>query len=197
MSKSDAERIIPKSERDHYIEWMRSSVQEYAQGYTPKQRLIHTKGARAHVIHSHIVDRVAREFDAIHGAHVQPKRGRHLLIVADTHVGWFKKLDDRRRPRYIRTSQSVRYAGQLRLIGVPEPTHLILGYQLNAVGTDCSAIYIICPDGDKIAWEWQIWGAEPATLPVTATVDSPAPGASGTRIVPRTGLKAVENETDA
>ena len=173
MTADDAKRLIPKEDLDRYTEWVHEGVRDYFSHYEAGDRRVHSKRSRSSLINDHIINRVYRGFEEIQGANLIWRRGRYLLAVKDTFLGSFKKLDQTMRSRSVPTRQALAFVGQLPYFGMPEGvTHLILGYRLNDLETDAEGIYIVCPDGDSISWQWQIGGPGILELPLGVAAPS-------------------------
>lgn len=175
MTLDEAKQLISKQERARYVEWVLEGVRDYFRRYEAGDRRVHSKRSRSSLINDHIIDRVYRGFGEISGARLFRRRGRYLLSVRDTFLGSFKKLDKAMRVHGIPTGQALAFVGQLpRFDMPPSVTHLILGYRLNELQTDCEGVYIVCPNGEDIAWKWRIGGPQVVELPMDPAVPSAA-----------------------
>ena len=107
--------------------------------------------ARAMIIHTFIIREAERKFDGIPGVHVLNWKGLFLINFEKVQVR-FKKLNRRLQSNNILTSQTVAYACQETLPGIPPAINLVAGYQPDKFHTDIEAIAIVCPNGTKYHW---------------------------------------------
>jgi hypothetical protein len=168
---------------DLYRSCVRDRVDGYYVEYAKRFQIVHSPRSRASLIHDHIIDLVRRRFGEVTGAQLVTVRGRFVLTFSrqgSAFHGSFKKVDRTHRPRFIRTRQAVRFVGQVPLFEVEgTATNLILGYRLNKLATGLAGTYIICPDGDAVAWVWQIDGAEQIDLFPVGQPEAPAAWGTG------------------
>lgn len=135
--------------------------------------------SQANVLRDYIVRNVKREFpDGIDGIRHQERRGLFLLYIRDEYVLRFKKLGRGRRTMNIPTQLSMDFTSQQPLQLFPDlapALHLNVGYHTLAT-LATSTVWITCPKGDAVDWEWQISeDAEPIQLPTSVTPTGPAP----------------------
>lgn len=136
-------------------------------------------GSQANVLRDYIVRNIKREFpDGVDGIRHQERRGLFLLYISDAYVLRFKKLGRGRRTMNHHTQLSLDFLLQqpLRLFPDLAPAlHLNVGYHPGATLAS-SSIWITCPNGDSLEWEWQISeDADPTQLPTFLAPAAPAP----------------------
>jgi hypothetical protein len=129
---------------------------------------------QAGILRDYIVAEIRSEFPEDEpGIHHTTRSNLYLLSIHNLYFLRFKKLDRRLRTRNNPTQMSLDYLLQrpLELFPDLEPaTHLNLGYR-PGLTIATSSIWITCPDGNALEWEWGLSEAEePAQLtPVAPT----------------------------
>ena len=136
-------------------------------------------GSQANVLRDYIVRNIKREFpDGVDGIRHQERRGLFLLYISDAYVLRFKKLGRGRRTMNHPTQLSLDFLLQQPLQLFPDlapALHLNVGYHPGATLAS-STVWITCPNGDALEWEWQISeGGDPIQIPTFITPAGPAP----------------------
>lgn len=136
-------------------------------------------GSQANVLRDYIVRNIKHEFpDGVDGIRHREKGGLFLLYISDAYVLRFKKLGRGRRTMNIPTQLSLDFLLQQPLQLFPDlapALHLNVGYH-PASTLATSTVWITCPDGDALEWEWQISdGAEPIQIPTFIAPAGPTP----------------------
>lgn len=137
-------------------------------------------GSVANVVRDYIVREIKREFpDGVDGIRHQERRGLFLLFIRDAYVLRFKKLGRGRRTMNQPTQLALAFVAQEPLGLFPDLApvlHLNVGYHAPTTLAS-STVWITCPDGDALEWEWQISeDADTVRIPVAAT-SQPTPAA--------------------
>lgn len=104
--------------------------------------------------------------------------GLFLLYISDSYVLRFKKLGRGRRTMNHHTQLSLDFLLQqpLRLFPNLAPAiHLNVGYHLGP-SLASSTVWITCPNGETLEWEWQISDeGGPIQIPTSIAPIGPAP----------------------
>ena len=129
------------------------------QSYDPAHRAIHDSTTRANIVHAHWVDRASRFAETTDGSELLSLSRLKLLIVnvdGAVFAVRMKKVDAELRSANVVTQQVEDFRNQEPLDGMSGACHLELGYMLNAPATAISAVYLVCPSGDGIAWSVEL-----------------------------------------
>lgn len=113
--------------------------------------------ARACLIFNFIKSNVCAKFSNRDDVKIVDANGIFLLIIRGQINLRFKKLNGDKKPGNIKTTQTKDFMGQ-RTWGVFLETNnnLIAGYELNETETSLREISIMCPNGEKVAWYFNI-----------------------------------------
>ena len=112
---------------------------------------------RSCFVYDHICHEVIRRFTGIEKVRWSVDKGFLVLIIEDTVVVRFKKLDRRGRVRYIPTHQSTMYFLQEELPGFPSQVlRLNAGYQLNELQTEIANMFITYQKGSDVEWSFPV-----------------------------------------
>jgi hypothetical protein len=136
-------------------------------------------GSQANVLRDYIVRNIKLELpDGVDGIRHQEKRGLFLLYISDAYVLRFKKLGRGRRTMNHPTQLSLDFLLQQPLQLFPDMApalHLNVGYHPGATLAS-STVWITCPNGDALEWDWQISDeGEMTQIPAFMTPTGPAP----------------------
>ena len=129
--------------------------------YSAEAKRDHTKSARAHIRHCHIVARMNRVVMEHSNIRAITRQGRPLFIFKDKLQFSIKKFDRRLRTSNVSTQQASAFKAQLPL-GVdmpPKLTNVFAGYKYDLTEMFYE-VYITCPDHEQNHWIWKISGAE-------------------------------------
>lgn len=130
--------------------------------WSPYSPHLITPRTRANIMHDFMTARARNKVNGTYGIRVHESGGLFLLIIEDKINIKFKKLNEDKRPSNIPTQQSLYFMEQMELPGIPFATNLVVGYELNKLQTDISAVSIICPLGIKNDWFFDIDGEIPS-----------------------------------
>ncbi len=121
----------------------------------PGRRVAFCPATRAGMLYDRLAQLVKQALDG-HPRVEVTHRGRMLrLIIDDTVMVRFKKLDENHRAKNVRTPSQRSDYFQYRLPGMEEPdlTKLVFGYRLNATETAIDGRFVTCPK----SWEENHW----------------------------------------
>jgi hypothetical protein len=178
---------------DLVTEALRAYLRDYGE-----HRYRHTARTEANIIHD-LMREGARLRFSDHPRVKLIDKGIHFKVCIDGE--WVIKL--KKMGRGLRTSNYptqaaldfVHQEGQLLLPGVAgEPTNLHLGYHKREIELLSSPVYLTCPDGGSIAWEWML------EAPVAAVETPAAPEevqVARPRVTPKTQPAATEQTASA
>lgn len=123
-------------------------------------RTVLQNGSQSHVLRDCIVFEIKARFEGRPGFNVWSRGQTFLLSYQGEYLIRIKKLSPRSlRASYGRTIQAQAWVDQrqIELPHLPDPaTHLHLGYALNAMRSSMQGIYLVCPDGSRLHWHWQL-----------------------------------------
>lgn len=141
---------------------IRGALNDYTTLYAALRHK-HSKRTQASIIHDLMVARFTEEFgEAERGVAsdvaVHSKGNLRLIIAADgKYKIKMKKLDGNLAAKNIPTQAAIRFVQQLSFAQVPAPTNLFIGYQVaNDAELAASKVWITCPAGNDIGWEWEL-----------------------------------------
>jgi hypothetical protein len=155
---------------------------------------------QANVLRDYIVSEIRAEFPEDEpGIRHTNRRNLYLLTIWGRYSLRFKKLDRRRRTRNNPTQLSLDFLLQRPLELFPDleaTTHLNVGYQ-PGLTLATSSVWITCPDGALLGWEWSLSEPDELTQIVPfAPSRSPMPRvASAARVRPRRRLAKTDDES--
>lgn len=121
----------------------------------PERRVAFCPATRAGMLYDRLVQLVKQSLDG-HPRVEVTHRGRMLrLIIDDTIMVRFKKLDENLRAKNVRTPSQFGDYFQFRLPGTEEPelTKLVFGYRLNATESEIEGRYVTCTKN----WDENYW----------------------------------------
>lgn len=151
-----------------------SAIASY-QGEIGKFAFRHSKRSQASLIHDYMVDAIKAEFDDEPGVTYSTRRNLFTVNFFHKYLIKLKKHDGRLRTRNIPTQLVLDWLDQkqLDLPGMPdEATKLHLGYQ-PGMTLATSKVWLTCPDGSVLDWQWELAGDEPVELPIPKPVPRP------------------------
>jgi hypothetical protein len=137
---------------------VRNGLREFRQ-YGPL-RYRHRKRTDSSIINDLIVDQARQNFADIPGVEFTDRYKCFLLGFFGRWVVKFKKLDENLRPAISDTQTFLDFVNQQaapELPGAEGPTNLHLGYlRLNQVALEDSSVFLVCPQGRRLSWEWEL-----------------------------------------
>lgn len=158
MTREDAERLLAPL-LDTIRDCIADAIREYRNldsGLRWKLR----KRSRSSMINDFMAFNARSRLAGLEGVYFSEYRGLFSVYVGDGIRLRFKKLDSRLRPSYIPTGQANDFMCQVNppmLDGMPvPPTNLIAGYRVETMPLSTPAIYVVCPDGKRNAWELRV-----------------------------------------
>lgn len=181
------QKLFEQAVRNAFADWEAYGV----------ARIIHQPRTQTSLIHDHLVDQLKRLFADVPGVQFPIIRGRTLMLIKDDFVTSIKKLDKRHRSSSVATAQSVGFLHQASLPGLEPATNLIFGYTYNETRTGWDEIWVTCPDGFGLAYEWCIARADavPENISELRPADVAVEGERKRRV--RRRDKAAQEGTDA
>ncbi len=152
------------------------------------------KGTEAAVINDYIRDEARKALAEDGRIQIIEKRRSFLICMAGYAIK-LKKFDSHLRTRSIPTHAARSFLNQQpQLEGMPgDPMNLFLGYQRNDVEITTSPIFLVCPDGKEIEWDWQLLESEAASVEEPV---QPAPSEPQPVLTPVSRVKPKVVETD-
>lgn len=143
-------------------------------------RYRHRRRTDANIINDLIVDRAKVNFRGIPGVESTDKRATLYLGFFGRWIVKIKKLDRKLRSRNVETQAVLDFVNQRpdpELPGLEGPTHLHLGYQRNdQVELENSRVFLVCPLGNALAWEWELLeGSSGLLVPAAAAAPPQVP----------------------
>lgn len=182
-SRDDGTRILGP-----YLERVARCIEKawgYFESLSPEIRAHMSAKTRACFLNDWILRFAREEFEKDRSvAFLRGRGGLFLLGIAGAFLLRFKKLKANLRSSNISTNQSMLFASQGSLPGLPEATHVNAGYVLNQMQTSIAMMYVTCPVGKAIKWEIDLaefCASNVTTMPVQAP-KQPKPRAT---IVPK------------
>lgn len=148
---------------------VRGALDDYTTQYAAL-RYKHSKRTQASIIHDLMVARFSEEFGAAergvaNDVAVHSKGNLRLIVAAGgKYKIKMKKLDSKLAAKNIPTQAALRFVWQqLSFVHVPNPTNLFVGYQVaNDAELTASKVWITCPAGNVVGWEWELAQANDA-----------------------------------
>lgn len=150
-----------------FYEAIAGALREFIAEYAIKRKDLSVRSERS-IIHDLMVKHIKREFTGIPGIATYFKHNLFLLGVGGSYTIKLKKLNRRLRTSNATTQLVLDFLRQqLEIPGLEGPTCLHLGYKLHPVELTKSEIYITCPNGRRLAWDWLLdSGAAATRVPV-------------------------------
>ncbi len=147
---------------------IKAALKEFVSDYAAQRKDLSARSERS-IVHDLMVKHVTREFAGVPGVAAFLKRNLFTLGVRGVYTIKLKKLDTRLRTRNHSTQLVVKYLEQHFQPAIPgceHPTNLHLGYKLaDPMELTKSAIYITCPNGTRLEWDWPLAEESAETLP--------------------------------
>lgn len=113
----------------------------------------HQARSRANLVNDHIVAFANDKLSRMSGVRHLSVFGRKLFQIRDQLVLHFKKLDRRKIASNYPTLFALDFNKQLELPGLPATLpRLIAGFVPSSDWTRIEAVYVTCPNGDKVGW---------------------------------------------
>lgn len=199
MPEADAKRNLePYSERIAKCLQIGPQIWEELVNLAPAQCKMVSQRSISSLEYDWVADAIEREFEN-DGPDVQVIRQyRSLrLNIKDVLIAKFNKLDGRGRPHWNKTrvqtafrlqqSDGAQREAQALLPGFPNPTKVIIGWQLDKLQREITAILVSCPLGNEVVWEFTISGpSEVEVMPQFTTAVGPSETHTRARAVPKT-----------
>jgi hypothetical protein len=140
---------------------IRGAHQDYQSGYSPQQRLIHSKRTRATILYDHARARLDVGLAGVSGVHVLTYRGLTMVILDDQFLIKIpKKLSRRFLSRTYPTEQTLAFMTHTSQESFPflhNRTSVIVGYLSNDIDAEAVEIWATCPDGSgRNHWKFQL-----------------------------------------
>lgn len=155
---------------------VRKALDEYVKGYK-KLRRRHSKRTQASIIQDLMVAAAEDEFGSAErgvakDVAVYTKGNlRFIAVNGGLYKIKLKKLDQHRAASNIPTQAALSFCQQMCFDSIPSSTNLHLGYQvLNDAALTESKVWIACPTGSAVGWEWELVEADTSTRAVTEVV---------------------------
>ena len=160
----------------------------------------YSKSTEAAIINDYIRAEARKALDENPRVKLIEKYRTMLICVDGEYTIKIKKLDSRLRTRNVPTRAVREFLNQQpQLDGMPErPTNLFLGYQKQEIELTTSLIYLVCPDGREVEWEWELTGTAGGGVPPTpATGIPPTPQGPRRHITPKPAKREDPSEGEA
>jgi len=188
ISLDDAKGIMTPEIARLLLESIVSGFEDYFVKVPEESRAICSATTRANFINDHMIYHASDRVKDHPDVQFIMRRGRTHLIIGEGLEVKLKKLNLNRRPSNILTQEVSNYHDQIPL-KYPHPqqlefpgmlnpiANLIAGYQLNRIKTGIQAVYVVCPQGSRNRWEWELdFIAKPAvTTQPEPTIAPPRP----------------------
>lgn len=162
--------------------------------------------SQSSLMHDLVVHHIRKRFDGRPGINLTTHRNLFLMSVGGEWLIKIKKLrKGTLRASNVPTIQAQAFVEQmqLQLDGMPPvPTNLHLGYTLSPARSAIEGVYLVCPDGSRLHWRWQLlrWddiGPAGQIVPMPSRPSGDAPAAPRVRPKPLAGEEAVRGEGTA
>lgn len=217
MSREEFVGLLTPKQIGFFPAAIRGGLAIYADpsNYSPRALIDHSKAVRAQIRNAHIINEARRLIasDPALGVMERTIRHRVLFLVNSRAYVSFKRLDDMLRGSNYQTAQVKRFNRQLwpgadestvasdeDVIGdialqpslwmpsmIPDMINVWAGYKPDRTETHFD-YYLICPDGDANAWEWQLSENDMIELATTTRPsETKAARKIRRRVIPRPG----------
>ena len=144
----------------------------------PEYPLCSRRGRRTNM-NEFIVQEVRSQFGDMVGVNIIETKSGRFLVTVEGIVLLFKHVDVGYKPSNYPTRESIAFNKQLPLPGVPKGPRLVIGYQLNALETELTGVFVILLKGNNVMWYYELGKAGGAVIEMFP--ESPA----GPRVVPK------------
>lgn len=142
---------------------VKDGVTDYVTDYAALRRR-HSLRSQSSIINDLMVERAKQHFSDMPGVRFIRRGNGFRILLGDDYVIKLKKLNQKLQASNVMTqavfafiTQAPGASAQLQLKGMPPPpTNLHLGYQLKGVELTNPNIWVVCPDGMKVGWEWEL-----------------------------------------
>lgn len=203
-SRKQAETDLAEYELK-FTEAVKAALKEFVSGYASKRKDLSARSERS-IVHDLMVKHIRIGFADLPGIAIRLKRNLFLLGIRGAYTIKPKMLDARLRTKNNVTQLVLNFLEQRplqkTLPGCEHPTNLHLGYKLvDPVELTRSEIYITCPNGEGLAWEWPLAdeaekaaSVVPFTLPETPPLVRPRKGADKTTAAPKKDEKTRKSD---
>jgi hypothetical protein len=162
-----------------------------------RTRFKYHQRTEANILHDYMARATRRILGDCPRVRIIDKPGEAFRLCIDgRYVLKEKKLDDELRSSNIPTQAALSFVNQNGQHLIPDyavldPTALILGYQRREVELLESPIYLVCPDGDDVAWDWMLKPGADLAVPVPTDLLAPVPTG---RVRPKSGETETRQE---
>jgi hypothetical protein len=140
-----------------------AALKEFVSEYAAKRKDLSARSERS-IVHDLMVKHIKLEFADVPGVATYFKHNLFLLGIRGAYTIKLKMLDSRLRTRNHVTQLVIKFLEQRlqpTIPGCEHPTNLHLGYKLvDPVELTKSAIYITCPNGKRLEWDWPLASKE-------------------------------------
>jgi hypothetical protein len=175
MPKTRAQAIADL-ERYQATMWsiVKDGVTDYVTDYAALRRR-HSLRSQSSIINDLMVERAKQHFASQLGVRFIRRGNGFQILLGQDYVIKLKKLNKKLQASNIMTQAVFAFitqdaasgSAQLHLKGMPPlPTNLHLGYQLKGVELTNPNIWVVCPDGMKVGWEWELKNTGAEVVPL-------------------------------
>lgn len=164
ISKIEAKGILEPYETA-LCQTVSRSWERYGLDFAPKIAMPYRRG-RANIMYELMADEARNRFDGISEVRVI-ELGQRFLLEIDPLLIRFKKLDPQLRTRNYPTQMSLSFDSQLPLPGILSRERVTVGYCLNALESQLTAIKVVYIRGTEVVWHYNL--DKPGTLPAQIT----------------------------
>lgn len=190
VSREEARAIL-----DPYLEKLHTCISTAVSTYQtmdPHYRAILSPRSRATFISDFMKQRAFELLAQIPGLRPSFQRGQFLVYVEDKLRLRLKKLDKQKRPSNYLTRRALSFlnTNQSALSfedEAPPITDVVAGYQWNEHQTSLEGIFVVCPEGRGLRWDFEVT----ATTVEGTVVDMPVQSEEAQRPVRRVKPKAI------
>jgi len=150
-----------------------AALKEFIETYNTL-RVKWSKRSESSVIHDLVIHHIRQRFDDDHPYARARQKGNLSYLEVNVGIGGkftmrFKKLNRDLSASNIRTQSVmsfIKQQQQVELPGVEKPVNVWVGYQPAEGSLLDSRIFVVCPEGFRIAWYWELTkSAEVVPLP--------------------------------
>jgi hypothetical protein len=139
---------------------------QWASFYKPKHSVLNPR-ARANIVYSEIVAKVAEKFHGLPGVVFKPFRSFFLLYIGDQISVRFKKFNRHGRCSSVRTRQQYLFNMQMEIPGMEKGTMFNAGYALDEVQQNVVKKAIVCEFGNRVLYQINLLADVNAAIELT------------------------------
>jgi hypothetical protein len=151
LSETSARKVLAAWEFD-LRECVTSAWARWRRDFSPLLPACTARG-RANIIWELMVDEAKKRFP---GVTVNEDQNRFVLMFHEKANVVFKKLGDEGMPSNYPTQTALEFSCQPELPHMPEFARITIGYELNGLGTELTAVTANCFDGPNIVWRYDL-----------------------------------------